>query len=318
MKSIEKVTLIGLGAMGAFFAPRLAQTLPEGFRVLADGERKRRLETKGVTLNGVCHRFPMVTPQAEGDPADLIIVAVKDTGLDQAIQDIRNQVGPDTMILSVMNGVESEEKIAAVYGWEHLLYSYMRVSIVMQDGRADFDPNSGFVHFGERENKVYSERVLAVKDLFDRSGIPYKIEEDMIWGQWFKFMCNVGENMTCALLGIPFGGFRDSENANYLRRAAMWEVVAIANRLGIPIGQREIDIQEGVVKKLPYENKPSTLQDLENKRKTEIEMFSGTVVRLGEKLGIETPVNAFYYHAIKVLEEKNAGLFAQMPNMNKI
>lgn len=302
---IQKVTLIGLGAMGSFFAPRLEAGLKKGdFRVLANGERKKRLETVGVTLNGVNYKFPVVEPEKKGDPADLIIMAVKDMSLDQAIRDIANQVGEHTQILSVMNGIESEEKIAAVYGWEHVLYSFMRVSIVMNEGVADYDPKKGFVHFGERNNETYSERVEAVRELFDHCEIPYKINTNMLHGMWFKYMANVGENMTCALLGIPFGAYRTMESANVIRWAAMREVAAIAQKQGIQLGEKEMEKQEKVVMSLPPLNKPSTLQDLEHGKKTEVEMFSGTVIRLGEKLGVDTPVNRVLYHGIKVLEAK--------------
>ena len=303
---IEKVTLIGLGAMGSFFAPRLQAGLgPGNFRVMAEGERRRRLEREGVTLNGDNYHFPIVEPKEIGDPADLVIMAVKDMGLEQAVRDISNQVGEKTQILCVMNGIESEERLAAVYGWEHVLYSFMRVSIAMDRGVADFDPNSGFVHFGEKHNETYSPRVEAVKELFDRCGIPYKINRDMLKGLWFKFMANVGENMTCALLGIPFGAYRTEESANIIRRAAMREVAAIAQKKGIDIGEAEIEKQEKVVKSLPVGNKPSTLQDLERGCRTEVEMFSGKVIRLGEELGVDTPVNRVLYHGIKVLEYKN-------------
>ncbi len=309
---INKVTLIGLGAMGIWFAPRLEALLgSERFRVLAGGERGERLKSRGVTANGINHRFRVISPDQKGDPADLVIMAVKDTGLAQAIEDIRNQVGPDTVIMSVMNGVDSEELLAAAYGWERVLYSYMRVSIVMKDGEANFDPAFGKVHFGEARNEALSERVLAVKGLFDAAGIPYEIDADMVRGMWFKFMCNVGENLTCALLGIPFGAFRVSDHANQIRRKAMWEVVRIANKMGIALGAEDIERQESQIKRLPFFNKPSTLQDLESCRKTEIEMFAGKMVKLGEQLGVETPLCWMFYHGIRVLEEKNKGLFAE-------
>ena len=98
---MKKVTLIGLGAMGVFFAPRISEKLGAGFRILADGSRKERLEHRGVTVNEVNYRFPIITPDMEGDPADLVIIAVKGYDLPQAIQDIRNQVGENTLILSV-------------------------------------------------------------------------------------------------------------------------------------------------------------------------------------------------------------------------
>ena len=302
---IKKISLIGLGAMGSFFAPRLEKAYGEGFRIIADGERKKRLETEGVTINGVNYRFPVITPQTEGDKADLILIGVKGYALEQAIQDIRNQVGEHTLILSLLNGVDSEEKLEAVYGEEHVLYAFMRMSIVMKDGKADFDPYWGKIHFGEKINQEYSERVLRVKEVFDCADIPYEIEEDMRKGIWFKYMCNIGENLTCALLGIPFGVYLNNEDANWLRRNAMREVAAIAQRKGIDIGEKEIALQEETVKTIPYENKLSTLQDLEAGKRTEIEMFAGTVIRMGRELGVPTPINEVLYHGIRVLEEKN-------------
>lgn len=305
---IQKVSLIGLGAMGSFFAPKLNAALGAGnFRVIAGGERKKRLQTKGVVINGVNYHFTVTAPEETGEPADLIIMAVKYPALDGAIDDIKNQVGENTQILCVMNGIDSEERVAAVYGWEHVLYSFMRVSIEMKDGVADYDPAVGSVHFGEAKNEQISPRVQAIKDLFDRCGISYQVENDMLRGLWFKYMCNVGENMTCALLGIPFGAFRHSEDANFIRRGGMSEVLAVANRLGIDLNQTDMDRQEETLKNLPYYNRPSTLQDLENGRKTEIEMFAGKMVEMGEKLGISTPINKMFFHGIKVLEAKALG-----------
>ncbi len=310
MKDIKKVTLIGLGAMGVFFAPRISEKLGADFRILADGARKERLERKGVTVNTINYRFPIITPDVEGDPADLVIIAVKGYDLEQAIKDIRNQVGKDTIILSVLNGVESEKQVAAVYGEEHVLYSYMRISIVMKDGKTEFDPHKGSIHFGDLKNdpEHYSENVLAVKNLFDLCGIDYKVDADMLKGIWFKFMCNVAENMTCAMFGVPFGAFQKSDDANYFRHKAMWEVIHVANKLGIDIGQNEIDRQEHTIGRLPYENKPSTLQDLEIGKHTEVDMFAGTVVRLGKELGVETPVCECFLHGIHLIEDRMFGV----------
>lgn len=305
---IKNAALIGLGAMGVFFAPRMEEHLGrENFCVIAEGKRKERLETQGVTINGVNYRFPICTPK-DGTPKDLIIMATKDMGLEQAIQDIREFVGENTQILCVMNGVESEEKVAAAYGWDHVLYSYMRMSIVMKDGKADFDPYWGKLYFGEAKNEELTERVLAVKETMERCDIPYTIEKDMKWGLWFKYMCNVGENMTCALLGIPFGAYGKSEAANQIRMAAMKEVQAVAAAKGITLTDEQMEKQLETILRIPFGNKPSTLQDLEAKRKTEVEMFAGSMVKMGRELGIATPVCWMFLQGIKVLEEKNEGI----------
>lgn len=307
-KKIEKVTLIGLGAMGAYFAPRLYAYLGENFRVLATGERKNKLLNRGIRINEINYKFPIIEPDVIGDEADLIIMAVKDLGFEQAILDIKNQIGPHTQILCVMNGIDSENRLIETYGKEHVIHSFMRVSIVMTDGVTNYDPTLGAVYFGEENHnkEPFSPRVEKVVELMEQVHIPYYVPEDMLKAMWFKFMCNIGENLTCALLGIPFGVFRTSDEANYIRTAAMREVMAIANGLNIELTEEDIVNQDKVVKKLPYENKPSTLQDLENQRKTEIHMFAGRVMELGKELGIPTPINEIFYNGIRVLEEKGS------------
>ena len=310
MKKIETVAMIGVGAMGSFFAPRLYALLgKENFRVIAHGERKTRMENEGLTINGTNYHFPVVTPGADLKPADLIIIGVKSTALSTALDEISKQVGPDTLILSLLNGVDSEEKIAARYGDAHVVYAFMRVSIVMQNHCCRYDPQVGRIYFGEKKNPALSERVLMIKELFESADIPYRIPADMIHDQWFKFMANVGENLISALLGIPFGGFHVSEHTNILRVKAMEEVIAIANCKGICLGEEELLKQEKAIANIPFKNKPSTLQDLEAGRKTEIDMFAGEVMRMGKECGISTPINEFLYHAFRVLEEKNEGLY---------
>lgn len=308
MKKIETVSLIGLGAMGAFLAPKLYERLGQNFHVVAGGERKLRLQEKGVSINQKVYRFPVTDPAEAAAPVDLILIAVKGYALEQAIQDIRGLVGPETLIMAVLNGVDSERKIAAAFGEEHLLYSYMRVSIVMRDGCTAYDPALGNIHFGEKTNESYSERVQAVKELFDACRIAYEIDPDMLHGIWFKFMCNVGENLTCAMLGIPFGGFVSSEDASYIRIAAMKEVAAVAKaEAGVILTEEEMMKQDETIRGLPERNKPSTLQDLEAGKHTEVDMFAGEVIRLGHKHGIPTPVCEVLYHAVRVLEQKNDG-----------
>lgn len=309
---IHKVSLIGLGAMGSFFAPKLNSYLgQENFSVIAGGKRAESLKAKGITVNGINYHFTVIDPQSQNGTSDLIIIAVKDTGLSQAISDIQNQVGANTKILCVLNGIDSEEQVAEAYGWDHVLYSYMRVSVIMKDGIADYYPDRGSVHFGDAKNDRLSEHVKSIKELFDACGIKSNIDRDMIYGMWFKFMCNVGENLTCAMFDIPFGAFQVSEHANAIRYGAMLEVVEIANRLGIGLGQQDIDRQEDTIKNIPFFNKPSTLQDLENGKKTEIEMFAGRILKLGKELGVATPINWMLYHGIKIKEEKNANKFTK-------
>ena len=309
-KEIRTAALIGLGAIGSYLAGNLQTVLGDNLRIVAGGSRRQRLERDGIVINGVPHRFHLVDPEEPMEPADLVIVITKMTGLDQALLDVRNQVGPDTILMAPLNGVESEERMASVYGWERILYSLVRVSVVMDGNQVSYNPDIAAVEFGEKRNEApYTERVRLVKELFERAGMRPVIQPDMEKAIWMKFVCNVSENQVAAVLGIPFGAWGTSEYANRLRVMTAAEVIAIARKKGIDIEEDYAVRHLGHLKKVPFLNKPSTLQDIEHGRKTEVESFAGAVIRLGKETGVATPYNTFLYDAIRTLEEKNEGKF---------
>ena len=294
MKEIKTVALVGLGAIGAYFADRLQPVLGDDLRVIAGGARAERIRREGLVINGKQEYYHVVEP-GEGEPADLVIFATKMSGLQQAIEDVRAQIGPETLILSPLNGVESEEVVAKTYGWENIVYSLMRISSVKVGNTVSFDPNAAFyVEYGEKKNDPanLSERVLRLKVLFDGAGIRYQIRPDMLLAIWEKFACNVSENQVAAVLDLPYGAS---------------EVIEIAQKKGIPIETNYARDHLDVIKAVPPHNKPSTLQDILAGRKTEVDIFAGAVIRLGKEYGVPTPYNEFLYHAIRVLEAKNAG-----------
>lgn len=309
MNNPKNVMLIGAGAIGSFFAPKLLEAQGPGhFHIIADGERKKKLTEQGLNVNGQLHRFPILSPGDCGHTADLILIGVKSLSLEQALDDIAGFVGPDTIIMPLLNGVSSEKITASRFSEAQVMPSFMRVSVVRDGNNCSYDTGFGVVYFGEADGTI-SRRAKDISSLFDAAGIGYKLSENIIFDIWFKFMANIGENLTCALLGVPFGSFTNSEHTNYIRVAAMMEVISIANKLGIGLGQAELDRQVQTIAKIPYTNKPSTLQDLEAGRLTEIDMFAGEVLRLGRENGVPTPINAMLYHAIRALEEKNDGRF---------
>ena len=310
-REIRTVSLIGLGAIGCFLASHLGPLMEDNLRVIAGGSRRERLEQEGVMVNGVRHHFNIVSPEETcgQDYPDLAIIITKFPALSQALEDMRNQIGPDTLIMAPLNGVEAEEKVAAVFGWDNLLYSLAKVSVVMKDGCASFNPKAARIEMGEKHNETVSHRVQAVKELFEGAGIRTVVPEDMERAIWYKYMCNVSENQSAAVLGIPFGAWSVSADANFIREKLMREVIAIAQKKGIDLSEKDMEKQASVLKDVPPKNKPSTLQDIEAGRKTEVEMFGGTIIRMGRELGVPTPYNEMFYHGIKVMEQKNEGVF---------
>ena len=311
MGEIKTVALIGLGGIGGYLASNLQRVIgKENVRIIAGGARKERIEKNGLIVNGEPMLFHVVAPEEETGYADLVIIITKSLGLREAVLQVKNQVGPNTIIMSPLNGIESEDIVAETYGYERILYSLARVSVtVTNQNELHFNPSFAHMEFGEKINEIDSERVVAVKTLFENAGIKSIIQKDMIFALWHKFMCNVAENQIAAILGIPFGAWHCDEHANHLREMAMREVIAIANKKGIPLGEQDMVEQGERLKKINKDGRPSTLQDIEAGRKTEVDMFAGTVMRLGKEVGVATPVNEFMYHAIKVLEDKNDGIF---------
>ena len=304
---IEKVAIIGIGAIGAFMASKLSSVLSNGkLVVIAEGERKARLE-KGLLINSKSYQFQIVTPEEKSEPADLVMIATKYQGLDAATKAIKNQVGKHTVIMSLLNGVNSEEKLQEVYG-DKVIYALMRLSSIRTDEGISFNERNGYIEFGEERNDVLSERILAIKTLFETAGIQYKIPLDMRKALWHKYACNVAENQSSAILGIPFGAWQVSETANHLREAAMREVFAVAAKKGIIFTEEELLAQRELLSHVPYGNKTSMLQDIENKRVTEVEMFAGEMIAMGKEVGVPTSINEVFYDAIKILEEKNKGI----------
>lgn len=288
MKEIESVALVGLGAVGTVLAAQLRKTMPGRFLVIADTDRQQKLRQNGIVFNGERFDFDF----AEG-PQDLILIATKATALHEALDIIAPHVGPQTLILSLLNGIDSEGTVAERFGEEHVLYSYFLGHPSMREGnRIDHDGNY-HIYFGEANNRpdAYSDKVMAVKKLFDKTGIPYRIPEDMISALWQKFIINIGCNQTTALLRRPYGHLQRNKRAMALAVGMMTEAQRVAERLGIAGAQDMVRRAVEVIEAMNPEGKSSMQQDAESGRPTEIDIFAGTLCRLARQLDIPVPMN---------------------------
>jgi len=300
---IKTIAVIGAGAMGAAYASKFYEIDKNCISLVATGDRYDRLKEKGLIVNEKHYFLNVIRPEEKTPPSDFIIVAVKHHHLKEAISDISNRVGENSLIVSIMNGIESEEQIAAVYGADKLLYSVaVGIDAVRQKNSITFS-QQGKVFFGEAKNTHLTERVVRVQSLFNQAGILYETPEDMIRILWWKFMINVGINQVSAALGAPFSVFHNSQDARELMKSAMREVITIAQAEGINLAEKDIESWNSFLFILSPQGKTSMLQDVEAKRKTEVEMFAGKMIELGKKHGISTPVNQTLYRFIKVIEQ---------------
>lgn len=299
---LKRVALVGLGGIGAFVAPRLHKTLGEGFYVVAEGERRERL-SRGVTINGAVYRFPIRTPE-ELERADLVIFATKNMHLGQAMEDAAGAVGEGTVVLSLLNGIDSEERLAEAYPHAHVLKALIRVPATNQGGVITVPMERGRITFGEDRNTVLTPQVAAVQELLTAAGILWDTPEDMVRAQWLKYMANVSENQIAAVLGLTYGDFQASESARFLCRQVCLEVLAVGVAHGVDLREADVEEREPYLMSLRPEGKPSTLQDMEAGRPTEVETFSGRIMALAGEKGVAVPYCTFLYHGIKTLEGK--------------
>lgn len=286
MKEIESVALVGLGAVGAVVAAQFQKTVPERFRVIADPARQQRLRQEGVVFNGERYDFAF----AEG-PQDLILIATKATALSEALETIAPHVGPQTLILSLLNGIDSEKAVAERFTEAHVLYSYFLGHPSMRKGNAITHDGNYCIYWGEADNRTFSDKVLTIKKLFDNAGIPYRIPEDMISALWQKFVINIGCNQTTALLRRPYGHLQRNERAMALAVGMMAEAQKVAEHMGITGAIDMVRQAAEVIETMNPDGKSSMQQDVEAGRPTEIDIFAGTLCRLADRLDIPVPKN---------------------------
>ena len=302
MKKINTVTLVGLGAIGAAYGSKLHESLKDSLQVVANEERIQKYQKNGILINNQMYHFNYITPEMVPEPADLVIFAVKNAELRQAIQDVKHHIGPETIILSLLNGISSEEEIYEAYQSKHILYS-MSVEIdALRTNNEIVFSTLGRIEYGAKDN-LLTEDVEAVRDLFNRVGIDYKISENISHTMWWKFMINVGVNQTSAVLKAPYGVFQTLPIAYQWVESAMREVVSLSEKVGIHLTEEDVKKFWPIINNLSPKGKTSMLQDIEAGRKTEVEYFAGKVCELGEKYQVPTPVNDQLYKIIRIIEE---------------
>ncbi|MCJ7855523.1 ketopantoate reductase family protein [Lachnospiraceae bacterium NSJ-143] len=300
--TINKAAIVGFGAIGCIYGRRLYHLMGDNFAVIAGGKRAERLRLNGETINGEKIMPSVVEPENQYWKADLVIFAVKNHQLDSAINDIKNIITPDTIILPILNGVSAKDKINAAYPQNTVLYGLSK-SDSQRTSNGINCTWEGLIQFGEANNTVVSEKVMAVKELFDKAKIPNEICEDMLRAVWIKFMRNVGMNQLSAITGATYSAFSQIEELNKALREVMAEVMCIAQSKGINITESDIEESVKIVCGSAPEGKTSMLQDIEAKRKSEVESFSGTVIEEGKKTGIPTPWNNSLYLLIRTKEK---------------
>ena len=297
---MQTVGIIGLGALGVLFGQRLLENGAD-VRIIADQSRAEKYQKQGVICNGAPVNFRYVTPE-KAEKVDLMIFATKEGGLRSAMETASGFAGEDTLILSVLNGVSSEETIAARFGEKNVLYCTAQGMDAVKVGSALTYAHAGMIVLGEKEPGEISPRVQAVADFLNAHGVTAQPVGDMVRRQWGKLMLNVGLNQTVMVFEGDYGTVQKPGKPRDIMIAAMREVQKLANLEGYPIDDEEFDEWVKLADSLSPAGKPSMRQDGEAHRKSEVELFAGTIIRRAEKYQLDVPINRWLYDTVKKME----------------
>lgn len=301
MKPIEKVHIIGMGALGLLYGSLITRTLGSGHvSFVMDDDRYDRHQGKQHRVNGEVMDFEVIRA-SQATACDLLIVAVKSTGLTAALDTMATSVGPETTIISVLNGISSEEIIAQRYGADRIVHTVAFAMDAMQFGGDLSYTKTGHLCFGVIDPALqpHLDRVTA---FCDRANVGYVVE-DIQRRMWSKFMVNVGINQTCMAYGIGYGAaLQHGSEARMTLISAMREVILLANARGIKVTEDDLLEYLDILASFPTDATPSMGQDRINRRPSEVEMFAGTVIRLAKEYNIPVPANEFLYRRVYEIE----------------
>ncbi len=304
---IITVAMIGAGNLGAYVVRGLTGTLGDDLWVIAEGERKERLEKDGLIINDKPYTLHVRTPEEAGG-ADLIIVCVKYHALREILPAVKTIAGPHTLVMSLMNGVDSEEILAEAIPKQQIVHAMIRVVADRDGNRITIQPTGkGMgIHYGQVRDIPDEASLRALDDLFAGAAFDAVRDEDILTSMWSKYAFNNCENLPQAVLDAGVGCFEDSAHMAWVRSMIYEETRMVAAAEGVTLPPEPKHVTSA---QFPKHAIYSTLQDLRAGRKTETEMFAGTLLRLAEKHGLQVPYTEMLYHLLCAFEEKNAGLF---------
>ncbi len=310
MRPIENVAIVGFGSLGAMYAVCFGAAMgPERVFVVADTARTERYRAEAATFNGEPIRVTYLTyeeaaERAAVQPFDVVLYAVKYGALPEAIEQSSPLVSLDTAVISVLNGITSEEVLAERFGWDRVLLCIAQQMDSRKVGAVVTAGCVGVMALGVRDPEDAAQRanLARVTEWLAAVEQPFIVPADIQHQLWGKLICNVGVNQACAVYDCCFNGIHVPGEAREAMIAAMGEVAAVGRACGIALTDDDVAYWLDIIDHLNPAGMPSLRQDVLARRPTEVELFSGTINRLGAAHGIPTPQNERFYAAIKELE----------------
>jgi len=306
-----RIAVFGAGGVGGYFGGRLAQA-GEEVVFIARGEHLQALRTHGLRVDSVKGDFVLQSVQATDNPGqvgvvDVVLLGVKAWQVPKAAQAMRPMVGPDTCVVPLQNGVEAPAQLVAVLGAQHVLGGLAKIiSFKVGPGHIRHAGAEPYVAFGELDNRL-SERAKRLCQAFERAGVTVEIPPDIQAALWEKFLFIVSWGGVGAITRAPIGVLRTMPEARQMLEQAMHEIFAVALARNISLPENVIGKTMAFVDRLPPDGTASLQRDLVEGKPSELASWNGAVVRLGQEVGVDTPLHAFIYHSLLPLELRARG-----------
>jgi 2-dehydropantoate 2-reductase len=300
-----KITIMGTGGQGGLFGTLLKKA-GHDVTLIARGRNLEAIQKNGLTLKSKTFGNHTVTTKATNKPeevgiVDLLLLCVKTYDLIEAAKQIQPIIGPDTIVLTVQNGVEAPSKVGEIVGSEHVVAGVSIINSHLISPGVVHHVGGKSLFFGESSG-VLSPRVMNLEKVFKDIGFDAVASDNIKFRLWRKLTTLSGLHGVVCLTRSSIGTVHDYEETWDLMRRVMLETASVAYAEGIVITEEKIDTTLEGISRMPPGVKPSMMVDLEAGRRIELETFNGAVIRFGKKHGIATPYNYAVYAALKPYE----------------
>ena len=304
-----RFAILGSGAVGGYFGAKLAKS-GQHVTFIARGAHLDALRSKGLQIQSPKLGDFVVTAPAESDtakvgPVDVVIVSVKAYDNDTALPMITPMIGPDTAVLTLQNGVDSPDQIAAITGEQHVLGGTTYVATALEGpGLIVQTGVHRSIFFGEvygARDRV-SPRVQKVAEVMAAADIHVTPVPDARVPIWDKFVYLAAFSGFTGASRLAIGHIWKHPHVREMFYATCREVAAIAKAEGVTISPDRFDTLKEYMTNIPPATRSSLLIDLEQGKRIEVEALQGAAVRRANQHGVPVPILSTLYSLLKPWE----------------
>ena len=301
-----KFAVIGAGGVGA----PLGMALVEGghdVTFVARGAHLAAMRERGLRLVGArtSHLAEVRATDDTGSvgPVDAIFFTVKSFGLEAAATALPPLLGDETAVVALQNGVEAEERIAAIIGDGYVMGGVAEISAAIEEpGVIRQISDYARIRFGELDRSD-SPRGEAIRDAFAGTPVDAVLSTDIELDTWNKFVMLAAVSAITSAARSTFGALRSDPETRALLESAVAEAVAVGRAGGVALGEDAVARTMERIDGLPPQGRASMAVDLERGNPLELPWLSGAVVRLGLERGVATPVHDFVCKILKLHQD---------------